>query len=133
MQNAFIVRCFYTGGHLSHDRSGSLRRHSTFATEQVVQSFAFDVLHHEEEHTVRALAEVRHVDDVRVTNRRSGTRFALETCNRFAFLEIFVAQNVGTDSLYRYASGDEVLIASEIDLAHRAATEPFLEQVAGVE
>jgi hypothetical protein len=62
-------------------------------------------------------------------NRCGGARFAFETSNGFAFLEIFVVENVGTNGFYGYLSREEILVASEINLAHRAAPETFFEQV----
>src|SRR5688500_20147980 len=112
MQDSFVVRRFDAGDNLSHDRGRSLRVHRALATQQVVERFAFDVLHHEKENAVRTLAEVSYVNHVRVTNRGRGTCLAFEPRDRFAFLEIFVVENVRTDSLYGDAPGEEVLIAS---------------------
>src|SRR5688572_22395926 len=127
MQDAFVVCCFDAGDDLSHDRRRSLRRHCAFATQQVIKRFAFNVLHHEKKHAVGTLAEVSYVYDIRVPNRGGGTSLAFEARDSLAFLEVFVIENVGADSLYRDAASQQVLIAGEIDLAHRAAAKSFFE------
>src|SRR5437762_25873 len=65
-----------------------------------------------------------------MTNRRRGPRFALKTRDGLAVLKIFVAENVGSHSFDGDLARHEVLVASEVNLAHRAATEPFFQQVA---
>src|ERR1043166_5594058 len=102
---------------------------AAFRSQQVIERFALDVFHHEEEHAFRALAEVVDVDDVRMTNRRGGASFALEARDGFAFLQIFVVENVRADCFDGDLPREQVLIAREINLAHRTAPETFLEQV----
>src|SRR5207253_9133172 len=66
---------------------------------------------------------IRHVDDVRMLNRGGGARFALESSDRFAFLQVFVRKDVGPDRLDRDASRQQVFVARQIDLAHRPTSE----------
>jgi hypothetical protein len=66
-----------------------------------------------------------------MANRCCGASFAFETRDRFTLLQHFIVEDVRPDSLDRYATGDEILIAREIDLAHRAASEAFLQQIPG--
>ena len=86
MKNSFVVSCFDAGNDLPHDRRCSLRTYSAFATQQVIESFTFDVFHHEKEHAVSALAEVGDVNDVGMANRRGGACFTFKTSDGFAFL-----------------------------------------------
>jgi hypothetical protein len=55
--------------------------------------------------------------------------FAFEASDGFSLLHIFIAQDVGSDSFYSYATRGEILITRKIDLAHGAAAESFLEEV----
>src|SRR5689334_18584563 len=58
MENSFVVRRFDAGDDLSHDAGRSLWAHRSFATQQLKERLAFNVLHDEEEHAVGSLAEV---------------------------------------------------------------------------
>ena len=46
---------------------------------------------------------------------------------------LLVVQDVRTDRFYSNAAGEQVLVAGEINLAHRTATESFFKEVARVE
>jgi hypothetical protein len=59
----------------------------------------------------------------------SGASLAFEARDRFAFLQHFVAEYVRPDSFDSDLARDEVFVAREINLAHRAATETFFQQV----
>src|SRR5215216_6049000 len=123
MKYAGVMSCFHTRYHLLHDRCRALRIDGAFATQQVIESFTLHVLHHQKEHAFCAFTEVIDVDDVWVTDRRCRPRFAFEARDCFAFLKIFVVENVGTNCFYRDLSREQILIACEIDLAHRTASE----------
>src|SRR6185503_3203821 len=70
MKYAGVMSCFDSCYDLLHDRCGALWIDGAFATQQVVESFALHVFHHQKEHAFRALAEVVDVDDVWVADRR---------------------------------------------------------------
>src|SRR6185503_10558088 len=114
---------------LLHDRRRSLWTHRALATQQVKERFTLHVFHHEKEHTVSALSEIVNVNDVGMTNRCGGARFTFKTRDRFAFLQILVTENVRSNSLDCDLARQQVLIACEVNLAHRPATYTFLEQI----
>ena len=68
MKNSFVVSCFDSGDDLAHDRGCSLRAYRSFTTQKVIESFTFNVFHHEKENALRALAEVGYVNDVRMAD-----------------------------------------------------------------
>ena len=104
MENSFIVGGFYPCNNLAHDRRRSLRTYRPFAAQQVIESFALNVFHHEKENSVGALSEISDVDDVGMSNGRGRACFALESSDGFTFLKIFVAKNVRPHCLYGDAS-----------------------------
>jgi hypothetical protein len=67
------------------------------------------------------LTKVSHTDDVLVTNRSRGARFTFKARDGFTILEIFVIENVRPNSFDCDLASNEVLVAREINLAHRAA------------
>jgi hypothetical protein len=95
----------------------------------LIKSFALYVFHYQEEYALRALTEVRYIDDVGVPDRGRCACLALKTRDGFPFLQVFVAEYVRADSLHRYAARYQILVPREIDLAHGASTQPLLEQV----
>src|SRR5207249_4229184 len=84
---------------------------------------------HQKKNAVRTLAEIRDVNDVWMTNGCGRAHFAFEAGNRFAFLKHFVIEYVRPDGLHRDATRQEILIARQIDLAHRAAAQSLLEEI----
>ena len=100
MKYSFVVRSFDAGHNLAHDRRGSLWIDCALATQKVIESFTFDVFHHEKENAVSAFAEVSHVNNVWVANRRRCACFSFKARDGFTFLEIFIVENVGSNRLY---------------------------------
>jgi len=90
MQDSLVVRSFDAGADLFEQRMRALNRHRAFASQQLIQRFAFDVFHHEEEDTFFALAKVSYINDIWMLNRRRSASFAFEPRDRFAFLKIFI-------------------------------------------
>src|SRR6185436_16049610 len=74
-------------------------------------------------------AEVGNVNYVWMTNGGGGASFAFESRDGFALLQHLIAEYVRANGLDGDLASDQILIASEIDLAHRSATESFLEPV----
>src|SRR6185369_11364454 len=129
MQDTLVMRCLDACHHLAHDVCGALRVHSSFATQQIVKSLAFHVLHHKEEHTVRALSEVSDVDNVWMTNRGCGTCLTFEAGDCFTFLQVFIVKNVRAHGLDRDPARLQILIASKIDLTHSSTTESLFQKI----
>src|SRR5437588_1834121 len=96
----------------------------------MMKRLALHILHHEIEDAFGTLAEVRHVNDVRMADGSSRARLALETRDGLALLHVFIRENVRADGLDRDSPRDEILIARQIDLSHRAAPQTLFEQVA---
>ena len=91
--------------------------------------FTVDVFHYEKKHAFSTFAEVGDIDNVRMADRSSGACLSFEARDSFTFLKVLVVEDVRPHSFYRDATRDQVLIAREINLAHRAAAESFFEQV----
>src|ERR1041385_299390 len=126
MQDSFVVRSFNAGADLFEQRMRALHSHRALASQQLIERFAFDVFHDEEEDTFFALAEVSYVDHIRMLNRCRSARFPFESRDGFAFLKILIRKDVGTNRLDRDATRDQVLITREINLTHRPATQTLL-------
>ena len=90
MQDSLIVRGFDTGTDLPEQTMSALHRNGALPAQQLIERFAFDVFHHQKEHAFIALAEISHVDNVRVLDRCGSARFALEPRDGLAFLQVFV-------------------------------------------
>jgi hypothetical protein len=129
MEYAFIVGGFDARYYLAQNGYGALNVKSALAPQKLIQAFTVDVFHHQKKYAVGTLAKVGDVDDIRMTDRGSRASFAFEARNRFAFLQHFVVKNVRANGLDRNAPGNQVLIAREINLAHSASAETFLQQV----
>ena len=71
---------FDTVGDLPQKLDGALDRNRTFAPQQTMQRFAFDVFHHEIKYAFRSFAEIRYADCVRMLDRSRRLRFAFESC-----------------------------------------------------
>src|SRR5688500_15365467 len=64
-----------------------------------------------------------------MSNRSGSSGLALKSSNRFSFLQGLVAEDVWPDSLHRDAACDQILVARDINLAHRSAANTLLQQV----
>ena len=62
-------------------------------------------------------------------DRCGGLSLAFEAGDSLAFLQIIAIQHVLSDGLYSNPAGLELLVASEIYLPHRPASEPLLKPV----
>ena len=113
MQNSSVVSGFDSGDYLLHDRCCSLRTDRAFASQQVIERFALNVFHDEEEHAVTALAEIVHVDNVGMTNRCGRARLTLEAGDCFAFLKI-LKKELCTDATTLQRFIDEARVVNEI-------------------
>src|SRR6185436_4006316 len=133
MQDAFVMRGFDAGAGLPQERERTLHRNGAFAPQQLVKRLAFDKFHNEKEDAFLALAEIRNADDIRMLDRCSGTRLALEPRDRFTFLKILIRQNVRPNSFHRHAPRNQVFIARQIYLAHGAAAEALLKPIAPIQ
>ena len=85
MQNSGIVRGFNSVGDLTQKLDGAFDGQSSLAAQKPVQSFAFDIFHHEIKNAVFGFAEIGYVNNIRMTNRSRRHRFAFKPRNRFAF------------------------------------------------
>src|SRR6185437_4275835 len=130
MQDAFVVGGFDTRASLPQKCQRALHRNSSFAAQQLIKRLAFDVFHDEKENPFIALPKVSHADYVGMLHRGRSARFALETRDGFAFLQVFIGKNVRPDRLHRDAARYQILVTSQIDLAHRAATQTLIKPVA---
>jgi hypothetical protein len=130
MQDILIVRRLHAGDYLAQQRCCSLCVECSFTTQEVIESLAFDVFHYQKENAVRTLAKVCDVYDVWMLYRSGGAGLAFKTRNGLAFLHVFVAEDVGSNGLDGDPAGNEVLIPSEINLAHCAPSNSLLEQIA---
>ena len=110
MQNAFVVRGFDAGADLSQEHERALHGDRSFAPQQLIERFAFDVFHDQKKHPVVALAKVSHIDHVGMLNRRRGARLALKARDGFAFLQVFVRQHVGADCFHGHASRQKIFV-----------------------
>jgi hypothetical protein len=129
VQNAFIMCSIDTRHHLAHDCYRTLNVECALAPQKLVQAFAVNVFHYQKKHAVRALAEVGNVNNVWMANRRGRTCLALKTGDSFAFLHVFIAEDVWPNGLYRHLPGNKILIPSEVNLTHGAAAESLLQKV----
>jgi hypothetical protein len=91
-----------------------------FAAQQLVKALALNVFHYQEEDAFRALTEIGNVNNVGMTDRCGRSSLTLKSCDRFALNQVLIVKNVGPNSFDCDAPGDEILIAGQIDLAHRA-------------
>src|SRR6185369_17216207 len=89
----------------------------------------FDVFHHQKEDAVRTFSEVCYVNNVWMSNGRSGASFTFESSDCFTFLEIFIVENIWPDGLDGDSPRLEILIAREVDLAHRTSSQTFFEKI----
>src|SRR5213593_1511297 len=119
MKYSLVMGCLNSGHNLPHDVYSTLRIDGAFTSQQVIKRFTFDVLHYEKKHAIGTLAEVCYIDNVGMTNRSCRSCFSFKAGYRFAFLQILVTENVGTNSFDSYAASLQILISSEIDLTHR--------------
>ena len=133
MQNSFVVRGFHTGTDLPQQCQRVLHRDCSFATQKLIERLTLDVFHHEKENAVATLAEVSHPDDIVMLNGSSGARFAFETRDGFALLQVFVRQHVRPNRFNGNAARDQILVPREIYLAHRASAKSFLQTVTPVQ
>jgi hypothetical protein len=60
-------------------------------------------------------------------------RFALETRDGFTFLQVFVGQNIRPDCLDCHTSRHQILVASHVNLAHRAAAQTLVEPITTIQ
>ena len=133
MQNAFVVRGFDAGADLPQQPERALHRDRAFAAQELIERFAFDVFHHQKEDAFLALAKISHVNDVRMLNRGRGAGLALKPRDRFAFLEVFIREHVRPNCFHRDSPREQVFVARQIHLAHRAAAETFPEAIAPIQ
>jgi hypothetical protein len=124
---AFIMGGIDAGNHLVQHRHCPLNIQSTFAPQQLVQTFPIHVFHYQKEHAFRAFAEIRDVDDIWMADRRGCPSFALKPGDCFAFLEPFVTQYVRAYRFHRHPTGDQILVSGQIDLPHSAAAKSFFQ------
>lgn len=127
MQDVLIVCRFDASDDLAHQRRCPLCVECSFTTQEVIESFAFDVLHNQEENAVRTLTKVCDVYDVWMLYRSGGARFAFKTRNGLAFLHVFVAEDVGSNCLDGDPASDKILVTSEINLTHCTPSNSLLE------
>jgi hypothetical protein len=64
-----------------------------------------------------------------VTDGCGGSCLALEAGDGFAFLQAFITQYVWSDGFNGDLAREQILVAGEIDLTHRTASETFFEQI----
>ena len=129
MQDARFVSGVDSRYDLLHDGGRALQTERALATQQLIERFSFDVLHHQKEDAVGTFSKVSYVDDVWVLDRSSGTRLALKARDRLAFLQVLVVQNVWPNGFHRHPPRHQILILRKIDLAHRSASQTFLKQI----
>src|SRR6266542_2530549 len=127
------MRSLDAGNDLSQQGRCPMHVQSSFAAQKLIESLALDIFHYQEENAVRAFPEVRYVNNIWMANRSSGARLALEPCNCFSFLQVFVGEYARSDSFHSHLAGHKVLIAREINLTHGATTQPLLQQVTSCE
>ena len=84
----------------------------------------------EEEDAIGTLSKISYIHDVGVLDGSSGTSLAFETRDRLAFPQVLVAGMSGRTVFTRDTPGHQILILREIDLAHRAATQTLLQEIA---
>jgi hypothetical protein len=118
-----------SGNDLLHDRGRSLQAERAFTSQKLVKRLAFNVFHNQEQDAVSALAKIGYINNVGMTNGSSRARLAFESGDSFAFLQVLVGEYVGANCLDGDLSGHQVLIASQINLAHGAAAQTFFQQV----
>ena len=133
MQNSLIMRGFNAGADLSQQRERALHCDRAFASQELIERFPLDVFHHQKEDTFFTLAKVGHRDDVVMLNRSGGARLAFEPGNRFAFLQVLIREHIGPDRFHGNPSRNQVFIARQIHLAHRAAPQTLLQTIAAVQ
>ena len=90
MQNTFVMRGFNASRHLSHQNECAMNAESSLTTQEMMKRLALHILHHEIEDAFWTLAEVRHVNDVRMADGSSRARLALETRDGLALLHVFI-------------------------------------------
>ena len=127
------MRGFDAGADLPQQQERALHRDRSFAPQQLIERFAFDVFHDQKEHPVVAFAKVGHVDNVRMLNRGCGARLALKAGDGFAFLQIFIREDIWPDRFHSHAPGQKIFIAGEIDLAHCAAAQTLFESITPIQ
>jgi len=86
MKNSFVMSGLNASHDLPHDVSCTLWIDTPFASQQIVKSLAFDVLHDEKENSVGTFTEVVYINDVGMTDLSCGTCFTFEPRDSFAFL-----------------------------------------------
>ena len=94
-----------------------------------MQRLALDVFHHKVENALRGFPKVTDAHCIRMLDRRGGLSLAFEPCDRFAFLQVLAAQQILSNGLDGKLFCRELCVLCEIDLSHRTAAEPALEQV----
>ena len=118
------VMCGVQGtGHLPDEVDRPFRFEAAFATQQVAQVFALDVLHREEEAAV-VVAGGDRGDDVRVVEARSDLTLAQEPLP-----EALVVCELAVEQLER--DDVAVLVDGAVDLAHRTLTDQRFDSKAG--
>jgi len=64
-----------------------------------------------------------------MADRRGRACFALKPSDSFSFLQVFITKYVRANRFDSYLAGDEVLVSCQLDLAHGAASQSFLQKV----
>jgi hypothetical protein len=129
VQYALVMRRFNAGDHLTQYCHRALNIQGALPSQKLIEAFAVNVFHHQKKYALRTLAEIRDINNVGMSDRSGRASFAFEARNRFTLLQHLVTENVGPNGLDGYATSYEILIARQIDLAHRTPAQTFLEQV----
>ena len=133
MQNALIMRGFNAGADLSQQRERALHCDRAFASQKLIKGLTLDVFHHQKENAFFTLAKVGDRDDVVMLNRSGGARLAFEAGDRFAFLQVLIREHVRANGFHRDAPRNQIFIARQIHLAHRAAPQTLLQTITAIQ
>jgi hypothetical protein len=116
MDDAVIVRGFQRIGHLRRVLQGIVQRQAAMSGDPIVESLAFDVLHHEEASTV-FVADVVQGADVRMVQTGNGLCFTMEARQPIRIVGEMFGKDFDSDR------SSEASVGSLVDLAHSARTD----------
>ena len=117
MNDPGVVRIGESAEHVAADVKRTLPFEARLPFEQIEKQHAVQQLQHHVEGAVAKLAEVRHVDAVRMVDAANGKRLALEAFGHF--LDFF---DLGMQQLQRQRSPNRNVLR-KIDTAHPAGAE----------
>ncbi len=123
MDDALLMRGVKRSGNLANDFDGPIERHWPLAFDDIFESAAIQIFHHQEDNPVFGFSKIGNADRVRMRNPRGGLGFARKARHHDVVARQRWTKHFDRDDLFHH----HVLAA--VNRAHAAALDQLFDEI----